>query len=133
MTLKERIEDHRNQAACASCHVKIDPWGIAFENYDALGKWRDTINGREVDASSVLFNGDPLDGIDGLKRFLLINRQDQLVQAVIEKLLAYSLGRSLTFADQNEVEQIVRRVRRGNDGLQECILAIVRSELFLKL
>lgn len=131
MTLKERIEDHRNQAACASCHMKIDPWGIAFENYDALGRWRDSIGGKPVDAHSELFNGQAIDGIDGLKRFLLLNRQDQLVHSVVEKLLAFGLGRSLTFADQGEVEEIVRHVRQHDDGFQQAILSIVQSDLFL--
>jgi hypothetical protein len=69
MTLKQRIENHRNQAACISCHSKIDPWGIAFENFDALGRWRDKINGSPVDASSLLFNQQELKGSDGLKRW----------------------------------------------------------------
>ena len=132
MTLKERMEDHRNQAACASCHIKIDPWGIAFENYDALGRWRDSIDGKPVDSESELFNGEKLEGIEGLKRFLLMNRQDQLAQAVVEKILAYSLGRALTFADQSGVEQICAEVRSQGDGLQEVILAIVESDLFLQ-
>ena len=132
MTLKERIEDHRNQPACASCHIKIDPWGIAFENYDALGRWRDSIDGKPVDSTSELFNGESLSGIRGLKRFLIANRQDQLVQSVVEKILAYSLGRSLSFSDQSEVEKVVRRVRFNDDGFQQCILSIVTSELFLQ-
>ncbi len=131
MTLKERIEDHRNQAACASCHIKIDPWGIAFENYDALGRWRDSIDGKPVDAHSELFNGQAIDGIDGLKQFLLSNRQDQLVHSVVEKLLAFGLGRSVTFADQSEIEEIVRHVRQHDDGFQQVILSIVQSDLFL--
>lgn len=73
MTLKERIEDHRNHPACMACHMKIDPWGIAFENYDAIGHWRDQVNGKPVDASSKLYNEQTLDGIAGLKLFLLEN------------------------------------------------------------
>ena len=77
MTIKQRIENHRNQPACYSCHAKIDPWGIAFENFDAVGRWRTEIQGKPVDATSVLVNGQKLDGIDALKRFLLEHRQDQ--------------------------------------------------------
>ncbi|MEM9827730.1 MAG: DUF1592 domain-containing protein [Planctomycetota bacterium] len=130
MSLKERIEDHRNHAACMSCHVKIDPWGIAFENYDAMGRWRQTIKGKPVDASSELFNHQTLDGMDGLKRFLLQNRQDQFVRATVSKLLTYALGRPLTFADQAEVDAITSRVRRGGDGLKTILQCIVQSELF---
>jgi hypothetical protein len=66
MSLKERIENHRSHVACAPCHAKIDPWGIALENFDAVGSWRDKINGVPVDAVSLLFNKQKLDGIDGL-------------------------------------------------------------------
>lgn len=130
MTLKERIEDHRNHAACKSCHVKIDPWGIAFENYDALGKWRDNIRGKPVDASSQLFNGETLDGMDGLKRFLLENRQDQFMQATVQKLATFALGRPLRFEDRAEVEAITAQVRQDGDGLRTTIHAIVQSDLF---
>lgn len=130
MTLKERIEDHRNHAACMSCHSKIDPWGIAFENYDALGGWRDKIKGKPVEATSELFNGQPLDGMDGLKRFLLEHRQDQFVRALVTKLTTYALGRSLTFSDRADIDAITANVRRNGDGLRTTISAIVRSDLF---
>jgi hypothetical protein len=130
MTLKERLEDHRNQAACKSCHIKIDPWGIAFENYDALGRWRDRIRGQPVDASSELFNRQTLDGMDGLKRFLLESRQDQLVRASVHKLATFALGRPLAFEDRADVDAITATVRKHGDGLKTAILAIVQSPLF---
>ncbi|MCS7465956.1 DUF1592 domain-containing protein [Stieleria sp. ICT_E10.1] len=130
MTLKERIEDHRNHAACMSCHSKIDPWGIAFENYDALGKWRDEVRGKPIDASSELFNHQTLEGMDGLKRFLLLNRQDQFVRAMVSKLATYALGRPLAFSDRAEIDAITARVRRNGDGLRTAVEAIVQSELF---
>ncbi|MGA0039501.1 MAG: DUF1592 domain-containing protein, partial [Pirellulales bacterium] len=70
LTLKERLADHRNQAACRSCHERIDPWGIALENYDAVGAWRTEVAGKPVDAASTLFNGETLDGVVGLKQYL---------------------------------------------------------------
>jgi mono/diheme cytochrome c family protein len=130
MTLKERIENHRNHAACMSCHVKIDPWGIAFENYDALGQWRDEIQGKPVDASSELFNHQQLDGMDGLKRFLLENRQDQFVQAMVHKLATYALGRPMAFADHADIDAITTAVRGQGDGLKTVIQEIVASNLF---
>jgi mono/diheme cytochrome c family protein len=131
MSLKERIEDHRNHAACMSCHAKIDPWGIAFENYDAQGRWRDQIKGKPVDASSRLFNNEPLNGMDGLKRFLLKNRQDQFVRAMAHKMTVYALGRPLTFADRSGVEEIAAKVRQQGDGLATLIMQVTKSELFL--
>jgi hypothetical protein len=130
MTLKERIEDHRNHAACSSCHAKIDPWGIAFENYDALGRWRDRINDREVDATSELFNHQTLDGIHGLKKYLLENRQDQFVSAMVHKIATYALGRTLKFTDRADVERISARVRERGDGLRTLLLEVATSELF---
>ena len=130
MTLKQRIENHRNQAACFSCHAKIDPWGIAFENYDALGRWRDKVNGVPVDASSLLFNQQELKGADGLKRFLLQNRQDQFVRAMVHKLATFALGRPLTFSDHADIDSITAQVRQQGDGLATMINGIVASELF---
>jgi mono/diheme cytochrome c family protein len=130
MTLKQRIEDHRNHAACMSCHAKIDPWGIAFENYDALGRWRDQIKGKPVDATSLLFNKQKLDGMDGLKRFLLENRQDQFVRAMVHKMTTYALGRPLTFADRSSIDKITADVRKQEDGLATMIQLVVTSELF---
>ena len=130
MTLKQRIENHRNQAACFSCHAKIDPWGIAFENYDALGRWRDKVNGVPVDASSLLFNQQELKGADGLKRFLLQNRQDQFVRAMVHKLATFALGRPLSFSDHADIDGIAADVRQQGDGLSTMISCIVASELF---
>ncbi len=130
MTLKERIEDHRNDAACLSCHQKIDPWGIAFENYDAIGNWRTEVQGKPVDASSRLFNGQPLEGMDGLKRFLLENRQDQFVKAMVHKMTTYALGRPLNFGDLSSVDKITADVRKQGDGLAKMVSAIVTSDLF---
>jgi len=130
MTLKERIADHRNKAACASCHSRIDPWGIAFENYDALGLFRTHIKNKPVDATSELFNRQTLAGMDGLKRYLLTDRQDQFARAMVHKLTAYGLGRPLTFGDRAEVDQLTAQFRRRGDGLRDLIHLIVNSNLF---
>ena len=130
MTVKERIADHRNKAACISCHAKIDPWGIAFENYDALGAYRTQIKNQPVDATSELFNHQTLAGIDGLKRYLLTDRQDQFARAMVHKLTAYALGRPLTFADSADLDSLTAQLRRGHDGLGNLINLIVRSNIF---
>ena len=130
MTLKERIENHRNQPACASCHSRIDPWGIAFENFDAMGAYRTQVNSRPVDASSELFNRQRLVGVDGVKRYLLTERQDQFAQAMVHKLTAYALGRPLGFGDRSEVEQLTQQLRKRGDRLGELIQLIVESDTF---
>lgn len=130
LTLKERIADHRNKAACISCHSRIDPWGIAFENYDALGVYRTQIQNKPVDATSELFNRQVLAGMDGLKRYLLMDRQDQFASAMVHKLTAYALGRPLTFGDQAEIDTVTAQLRRRNDGLGDLINLIISSNLF---
>jgi hypothetical protein len=130
MTVKERIADHRNKPACSSCHAKIDPWGIAFENYDALGAYRTSINDKPVDATSELFNRQTLAGVDGLKRYLLADRQDQFARAMVHKLTAYALGRPLTFADRADVDGLTARLRRQDDRLGDLISLIITSDLF---
>jgi len=130
MSLKERIADHRNKAACASCHSRIDPWGIAFENYDALGSYRTKVGKTAVDATATLFNQQELAGIDGLKRYLLKDRQDQFIRSIVHKLAAYSLGRPLTFSDRADVDKLSVNLRESGDGLEDLILIITRSNLF---
>lgn len=130
LTLKERMEDHRSDPACMSCHTRIDPWGVAFENFDAIGGWRDRVGNKPVDATSLLFNGQKLEGMDGLKRYLLENRQDQFARAITHKLISYALGRPLSFADRADVEKITAKLRQQDDGLRTLIHLIVASDLF---
>ncbi len=130
LTLKERMEDHRNDPACMSCHVKIDPWGIAFENFDAVGKWRDSIGKNPVDSTSKLYNKHELRGIDGLKDYLMDNRQDQFARALCYKMASYALGRPLTFGDRSLVEKISSQLREDGDGLADLVILIVQSDLF---
>jgi hypothetical protein len=130
MTLKERIADHRNKPACISCHAKMDPWGIAFENYDAMGAFRTNIKDKPVDATSTLFNKQELAGMDGLKRYLLEDRQDQFARAMVHKMTAYALGRPLAFGDHADIDRLTMQFRTKGDGLKDLIHLIVNSNLF---
>ena len=130
MTLKERMEDHRNKPACASCHVKIDPWGVAFENFDAVGKWRTKYGEKDVDSMGLLFNKHELDGMNGLKRFLLTNRQDQFARAMVHKMTTFALGRPLSFSDRSRIGTLTSDLRKRGDGLNSLVEIIVTSELF---
>lgn len=130
MTLKERIADHRNKPACISCHSRIDPWGIAFEHYDALGAYRTRIKNKPVDATAELFNKQSLAGMNGLKRYLLLNRQDQFARAMVHKLTAYALGRPLTFGDRADIDNLTAKLRKRGDRLGDLISLIVTSDIF---
>ena len=130
LTLKQRIENHRDSAACRSCHVKIDPWGIALENFDAIGSWRSQIQGKKVEASSELFNQHQLEGVDGLKRYLLSDRQDQFARAMVHKLTTFALGRPLNFSDRASVDALTAKLRNEGDGLATLVSLIVTSDIF---
>ncbi len=130
MTLKERIADHRSKAACVSCHSRIDPWGIAFENYDAMGTYRTHIKNEPVDATSELFNQQTLAGMDGLKRYLLTDRQDQFARAIVHKMTAYALGRPLSFGDRADIDNLTGQFRRHGDRLSHLIPLIITSNIF---
>jgi mono/diheme cytochrome c family protein len=131
MTLKERIADHRNKPACLSCHAKIDPWGVAFENYDALGVYRTKIKNKPVDATSTLFNKQELAGMDGLKRYLLTERQDQFARAMVHKMTAYALGRPLSFSDHADLDSLAVQFRKKGDRLGDLIHMIINSRIFI--
>lgn len=130
MTLKERIADHRNKPACISCHARIDPWGIAFENYDALGSFRTTNKNKPVDATSELFNKQKLVGMTGLKRYLLMNRQDQFTRAMVHKMTTYALGRSLSFSDNADIDNLAVQFRKRGDRLGDLVHLITKSTIF---
>jgi hypothetical protein len=130
MTLKERIANHRNKPACISCHAKIDPWGVAFENYDALGTYRTHIKKKPVDANSTLFNKQELAGMDGLKRYLLATRQDQFARAMVYKMTAYALGRPLSFGDRADIDSMTVQFRQKGDRLGDLVHLIISSKPF---
>lgn len=130
MTLKERIADHRSNPACYSCHARIDPWGIAFENYDAFGSYRTKVNDKPVDASALLFNKQPLEGMHGLKRYLLKERQDQFARAMVRKMTTYALGRPLSFSDHAGIEDLTLMFRKNGDRLGDLIYFITKSTIF---
>ena len=134
LSLKERLELHSEKEACRDCHQNIDPWGIAFENFDAVGKWRSEVRDRrktvKVDAQAELKNGTRIEGIDGLKNYLLEHEQDRFAKALVKKMLTYSLGRSLQLSDQATVEELNLGFQKNEYRLQELIQAIVLSQSF---
>jgi hypothetical protein len=130
MTPKERMADHRNQAACRSCHAKIDPWGISLENFDAIGRFRTTLKDQPVDASAVLHNKQPLDGVTGLKSYLMADRQDQFARAMVHKLTTYALGRPMSFADRAQIEKMATDLKERGNGLRDLVSIVIHSPLF---
>jgi mono/diheme cytochrome c family protein len=128
-TVRERMEQHRANPACASCHRMIDPIGLALENFDVTGAWRIKDNGAPVDAASALYDGTPLTGPADLRQALL-KRSGVLVQNFTENLMTFALGRRLGYADMPAVRSIVRQAGASDHKLSAFVLAIVKSPAF---
>ena len=131
LTIRERLDRHREDRLCASCHSIIDPLGFALENFDATGAWREVDEmGRPVDASGTWPSGVELGGV-GRLRELLLTYDEQFVGTVTEKLMAYALGRPLEYFDQPTVRRIVRQAEPGGYRWSSIVLGIVQSPAFL--
>lgn len=129
LSVREQLEAHRQNPACAVCHVRIDPPGFALENFDAIGRWRDRAAGQRIDASAVFADGTPLEGVAGLRSFLL-DRRDLFVYAFTSKLLTYALGRHVDHRDQPAIRRIVREAASADYRWSSIVLGIVRSTPF---
>ena len=129
LPMRERLAKHRADAACASCHAKIDPPGFALENYDAIGRWHEVVDSRPVDAKGGMADGSVCEGVAGLES-LLMKRPEMFVTALTEKLMTYALGRGLTASDAPAVRRIVQRAKANGWKFSEVIAGIVTSVPF---
>jgi hypothetical protein len=126
--LRERMEQHRNNPVCASCHSRMDPLGFALEHYDAVGQWRDTDSGAPINAAITL-HGEKIDSPKAFRQALL-TQTDEFVHTVAEKLLIYALGRGLDYYDAPTVRQLVRDLQRQEYRWSALVLGIVQSAPF---
>ena len=129
VSVRERLEAHRRNPACAACHASIDPLGFALERYDGTGAWRTVDDGAAIDASGALPDGARFEGLPGL-RALLLNRREQFVRTVTEKLLTYALGRGIEHYDMPVVRGIVREAAANDYRWSAIVLGIARSTPF---
>jgi len=159
-TIKDSIDAHRNQPACASCHSKMDSFGLAMENFDVFGRWRDkyskfvvtkttievTSEGKtkktektarkfepttKVDASTVHRDGRPVAGIEGLKK-LMLEDQDEIARNVLTKLSEYALGRKMNYADSGMIHRLLAASRKNDYKLRDLMIGIIADESFTK-
>jgi hypothetical protein len=131
-SVRERMEQHRKNPACASCHRVIDPVGFALENFDAVGAWRTRDGGtlgNPVDASGQLADGTPINGVVELRQALL-RRPETFVETLTEKLLTYAVGRGLGASDMPVVRSIVRGAAPRDYRFSSLVLGIVSSAPF---
>lgn len=129
LTFRQRLEKHRQDPNCASCHQKMDPLGFALENFDPLGRWRDEIAGEPVDASGEMANGEKISNPAELKKALL-GQKEQFLRNLTEKMLAYALGRGLEYYDMPTVKKITDAVVKDNYSSRTLLLEIVQSYPF---
>jgi hypothetical protein len=131
LTLRERLALHRERADCAGCHEKIDPLGFALENYDAIGKWRESYdNGREVDSSGTLFRRHQFSDIASFKDAILAEK-DRFVRGFAGHLLSFALARELTPQDQGELDRIAAVTIADGYRIQTLVREVVFSKPFL--
>ena len=128
-SMRERMEQHRANPVCASCHTRMDPLGFALENFDAVGKWRETEADTPIDASGTLPDGTAFDGLPEL-RDVLVARRAEFVTTVTTKLLTYALGRGVEYYDRPAIRAIVREAELGDYRWSSLILGIARSQPF---
>jgi hypothetical protein len=140
LSLKERLIEHAQVESCRDCHSKIDPWGVAFENYNALGQWREGTSDPlvkqphqdvNIDPSTELRNGRQIKNLDDLKNYILTDKKPQFRRAIVRKVMSYSLGRYLEFSDRSAVDSICENLERDGDSFQTLLKQIVLSEPFL--
>jgi len=129
LSVRERMEEHRRNPACTSCHRVIDPLGLALDNFDVTGKWRIKDNEVPIDATGVLYDGTKMSGPAGLREALLKYR-DPVLLSFTERLLTYALGRRLEPADMPTVRAIVRNAAKHEYRFSAFVLGVVGSAAF---
>ena len=130
-TVRERLELHRANPTCAGCHGIMDPLGLSLENFDLLGRWRDSEDGHPIDAAARMVDGTDLHGPQDLRAALLA-RSDVFVAAMTERLITYAMGRELESHDMPVVRGVVRSAGQEDYTLRALVQAIVASDTFRK-
>jgi hypothetical protein len=127
LSIREQMIAHRANPVCASCHARIEPFGLAMENFDATGRWRTlNENGEPVDASSEMIDGTKFEGPAGLRN-ILVSNSEQFVLTGTNRLLTYALGRGLEYYDMPTVRKIVREAAASNYRFSSLVLGVVKS------
>ncbi|MFK7852141.1 MAG: DUF1592 domain-containing protein [Akkermansiaceae bacterium] len=156
--IKDLLRQHREKESCADCHVRLDPWGIPFERYNAIGQYEpyapaygtkvrrfdkrtyvdlasyneylESLKTEKVDAVAKVPHGPEVDGVPGLKKFLIKDREKDIVENVVRRLLTYGLGRELTYHDRYVVEGLMKQSKNKSYKLQDLIVSVCQDDLF---
>ena len=128
-SLRERMEQHRASPVCASCHRRMDPLGFAMENFDAIGRWRETDGGAEIN-STITLSGRTIDSPRALREALLVEGHNEFIRTVTEKLLTYALGRGVGYYDAPTIRRIVHDIEDDDYRWSALVQAVVESQQF---
>lgn len=129
LTVKESLDKHRGHASCAACHNLIDPVGFALENFDFLGRRRETADGQPLHTQGTLPTGETFDGPEELRQTLLL-RKDAFLRQLVRKTLGYALGRALVDKDEGTVERIARKLEAQGHGARDLVREVILSAPF---
>ena len=131
-TMRERMVAHREKALCKSCHQRMDPIGLALENFNAIGQWRDEDAGQPIDSAGQLVTGEKFSNVMELKEILISSRREDFYRCLTEKMLTYALGRGVEYYDAPTVDRIVERLLDQEGNMAELIYGVVESIPFQK-
>ena len=131
-TLRQRLEQHRANPACAACHKLMDPIGFALENFDAVGRYREQDEGAPIDPSGELPSGERFAGLPELRKLLLKVKRDAFLQCLAEKTLIYAVGRGLEYYDQCALDKIKNALEQDDYRFSRLVLEVVKSDPFQK-
>jgi hypothetical protein len=129
LSMRERMAQHRSNTVCANCHKLMDPIGLALENFDGIGRWRDMDSEAPIDPSDTLYNGIKVNG-PGSLREIILSHPDQFVRTMTEMLMTYGVGRGLEYYDMPTVRSIVKDAARNNYRFSSLVLGVVKSAPF---
>jgi hypothetical protein len=129
LTLRQKLERHRNQEGCRKCHSGIDPWGLPFEQYDAAGRFK---KGVSIDAKSKLPDGGEVEDLHALKSHLVTDRLDQVAFSFLKHLACYATGRSLTYNELEFLRNESRRLRPSDYPMLDLVKFVIKSDIFMK-
>lgn len=132
-TLRQQLELHLSSKLCASCHKRMDPIGFGLENFDAIGKWRDTESGQPLDTSGKLYTGEDFNGPAELRKILADTKRDAFVRTLSEKMLTYALGRGLEYYDKPAIHEVAAKTADGDYRFHALVKAVVNSTPFQKV
>lgn len=131
LTVRQLTERHVADPACAVCHVRIDPFGFAFEQYDPIGRRREKdLAGRPIDARAKLRDGTEFEGIDGLRAYLVAKKRDVITRLFCQRLLGYALGRSVTLSDTTLIDAMVEELKKNDGRIFAAVRVIILSPQF---